>query len=104
MAGEVDVRFFGTCRKCGDRQELPADDDSVKQILDEIGETVRASIDHRLKGADLTLKLSVPKVREVSTEEVKAKVEAMLNVLKEQLEPELYQRLLPELRQAFLTA
>jgi hypothetical protein len=61
-------------------------------------------VGERLAAMEQLARYGIGTTKEVSVDAVKAKVEAMLNVLKEHLEPELYQRLLPELRQAFLTA
>lgn len=58
----------------------------------------------RLAAMEQLARYGIGTTKEVSVDAVKAKVEAMLNVLKEQLDPELYDRLLPKLRQAFLTA
>lgn len=58
----------------------------------------------RLAAMEQLARYGIGTTKEVSVEAVKTKVEAMLNVLKQELEPELYQRLLPQLRQAFLTA
>jgi hypothetical protein len=52
LDGEVDVRFFGTCAKCKERQELPDDPDTLDKILDEIGDRVAASVDQRLRGLE----------------------------------------------------
>jgi hypothetical protein len=61
-------------------------------------------VGERLAAMEQLARYGIGTTKEVSIEEVKAKVEAMLNVLKQELEPALYERLLPELRQAFLTA
>jgi hypothetical protein len=61
-------------------------------------------IGDRLAAMEQLARYGIGTTKEVSVDAVKAKVEAMLNVLKERLEPALYDQLLPELRQAFLTA
>lgn len=58
----------------------------------------------RLAAMEQLARYGIGTTKEVSVDAVKAKVEAMLNVLKEQLEPELYKKLLPDLREAFLSA
>lgn len=61
-------------------------------------------VNDRLAAMEQLARYGIGTTKEVSVDAVKAKVEAMLNVLKQELEPALYERLLPELRQAFLTA
>lgn len=61
-------------------------------------------VNDRLAAMEQLARYGIGTTKEVSVDAVKAKVEAMLNVLKQELEPALYDRLLPELRQAFLTA
>lgn len=61
-------------------------------------------VGERLAAMEQLARYGIGTTKEVSIEEVKAKVEAMLGVLKQRLDPALYQELLPELRQAFLTA
>lgn len=58
----------------------------------------------RLAAMEQLARYGIGTTKEVSIEEVKAKVEAMLGVLKLRLPEALYKELLPELRQAFLTA
>lgn len=58
----------------------------------------------RLAAMEQLARYGIGTTKEVSVDAVKAKVEAMLGVLKLKLPEELYKELLPELRQAFLTA
>lgn len=61
-------------------------------------------VNDRLAAMEQLARYGIGTTKEVSVDAVKAKVEAMLNVLKERLDEKLYEQLLPELRQAFLTA
>jgi hypothetical protein len=58
----------------------------------------------RLAAMEQLARYGIGTTKEVSVDAVKAKVEAMLNVLKEKLPPEQFKELLPQLRAAFLTA
>jgi hypothetical protein len=96
MDGEVDVRFFGTCTKCSHRQELPEDDEAVDKIMDEIGDRVRASVDHRLKGNEQALRFGIGTKDEVDVKnhpEVQQFVARLAQVTRELFGDDGYQRL-----------
>ena len=97
FAGEVDVRFYGTCPKCQHRHELPDDDEYLEKILDEIGDKARSSVDHRLRGMDQALRYGLGTKDELdiaSDPRTKRFIQVYTDVLHAEVSPQVAQKIL----------
>lgn len=99
MDGKVDVRFFGMCPHCKKETPLP-EGDAYDKLMDEIGDRVNSSIEHRLKGNEQALKYGVGTKDEIDIREdprVKAFIEKTMAVVQRNTGTEVYKKIIQEL-------
>lgn len=94
--GLTSVLPYVVCANCGEAQIAAKDPKDAAFV--EIEVMVSASPKDRREAMDLMAKYGLGALREISVENVRERVAGTLDVIRENVAPELYERMLPQLR------